>query len=94
MKTEYWENGTKVVGTYQKGRKIGVFTRYTPDGIKDLEQNYGKGGLGDWTSFYPDGTKKEEGSSRYGRPDGIRTSYDENGNVIKTETYKDGQLVQ
>ncbi len=44
--------------------------------------------------YYENGKKKVEGNAKEEKEDGLWTYWDENGNVTKTETYSNGELVE
>ena len=43
---------------------------------------------------YESGQKKKEGTYKSGKREGVWTYWDDKGNVTKTETYKNGELVK
>ena len=45
-----------------------------------------------WNKYYADGTPRLEAGWRKGKKHGTWVYYDEDGNVIKSETYKKGKL--
>ena len=46
------------------------------------------------TGWYDNGQKETGGNYKDGKEDGLWTYWDKDGNVTKTETYKDDELVK
>jgi len=58
------------------------------------EPNQDKPFTGKYVTYYENGQKKQEGNYKEGKKDGLWTSWDKNGNIIKTATYSNGELVE
>ena len=66
---------------------------YYPDGQKEAEGLFGKGGMqGKWISWYENGQKEREENYVNGLIEGGRIRWYENGQLKEYERYKDGEL--
>jgi len=94
--TGWFENGQKgFERNFRNGEEEGLWTEWYENGQKNWEGNYKNGNLeGLWTEWFKNGQKKYELHLKGGKKEGLFTTYDEEGSVIKTETYKDGELVK
>ena len=63
------------------------------NGIK-YEVNSDVGFTGKHVEYYKNGEKFFEKNYKNGKKDGLMTDWDKEGNVTKTKTYKDGELVK
>ena len=72
----------------------GKYVGYYENGQKNEETNYKDGKIeGLLISWYRNGQKEYEGNFIDGKEEGLWTWWDKEGNVTKTETYKDDELV-
>jgi antitoxin component YwqK of YwqJK toxin-antitoxin module len=87
--TVWFENGQKNRETNFKGGKgDGLVTGWYEDGQKELEGSYKGGKLeGLFITWYENGQKEFEGNFNDGKLEGLWTGCNEEGNVIKNETY-------
>ena len=46
------------------------------------------------TTYYKNGQKKSEINYKEGKKEGLWTTWDEDGNITETKTYKNGKEVQ
>ena len=93
---EYFENGQKHIEEHLRlGKRNGLMTEWHENGQKASEGNWKNGKLeGLMTEWHDNGQKASEINSKNGEiVDGVVTIWDKDGDVIKTETYKDGKLV-
>lgn len=60
------------------------------------KQGYQEDGknVGEWIEFYEDGSIKTLTQYLYGKKNGDKIWFSENGDTVKVEKYRDGQLVQ
>jgi len=103
---EYYSNGT-MVGTwksvYDNGQTEAIldFTSgkavyYNKNGVISSEGTIASGMIckGEWTGYYENGTKNYKGSyDNEGRKDGVWTWWDEKGNVVNEQVFKNGTLL-
>ena len=97
--TVYYPIEHKMVETvYNDGRQ--PYTAYYENGNKMIEGEIFQAGfaqVGHWQEWYEDGTPKREYYFNDSIPNqkvGIWKWYDENGNLIKQEKYKEGSLIE
>jgi len=76
------------ISNYKNGKLHGSFTKWWP-----MVYKKGKSKLGPTNPDWPYGLKMSEGTYNVGKPDGLYTSWYENGQKEKEYTYKDGELV-
>ena len=75
------------------GKEDGLSTMWHENGQKKFEINFKNGKKdGFLISWYENGQKKMEGNIKNEKKDGFWTYWDKEGNVTKTETYKDGEM--
>ncbi|WP_299116454.1 toxin-antitoxin system YwqK family antitoxin [uncultured Winogradskyella sp.] len=93
---EYKDNGVK----YKKAvysldnLKFKTVTKYHSNGNIILIANYDNGIVtGEFQKFYENGNSKSKGVYNKMKKEGTWKYYDENGNFIKEEFYKNGELV-
>lgn len=61
VETWFYPSGEKQhVTTYRLGKKIGVETYWSSTGKKEWEWNHRDDGTSEWTTWWPDGTKRSE----------------------------------
>ena len=93
----YWDNGQK---KHESNIKKGILHGYTitwwENGQMWEKQNWKNGkSMGVWTWWHENGKKMLEGKvSNNTERDGVWTWWDTDGNIEKTETYKNGILVE
>ncbi len=59
--TWYFANGkSRREAQYELGRKVGRETIWTEQGIKQEEWNHREDGVSEWTTYWPDGSKRSE----------------------------------
>jgi formylglycine-generating enzyme required for sulfatase activity len=59
--TWFYPTGEKQhVTTYRLGRKTGIETYWSPEGKKEWEWNHREDGTSEWTTWWPDGSKRSE----------------------------------
>ena len=97
LKTGWMSNGQKWFETNYKngkreGRSTDWFFRINQKRFEKKYKNDKRDGL--WSSWYENGQKSYEGNYKNGKREGFWTSWNKEGNVTKTETYKDGKLVK
>jgi uncharacterized protein len=81
-------------GVYKMEKKEGVWLEADPPVRVYVFQNYKNGEMTDylWTSNYPNGKLFMQGTyDKKGKKQGVFEVYDEEGNLTRTETYKDGK---
>lgn len=71
-------------GLYYTDCAVGEIIEYFPSEIIKAKGEFKSNPTDDWKGWYQKGGCKKEGTWKY---------YDEKGNLLKTETFKDGQLV-
>jgi len=93
---EWYEDGQKKKETnYKNGKQEGLKTFWNNNGQRKWEGNFKNGKKeGLFIGWYANGQKRFEGNAKYGKDDGLWTYWDEEGNLVKTKTYKDGDLVK
>ena len=100
----FYEDGLlKTEGVYKHGLKNGFFKEYDRSGNLKSIVKYIDGILQEEAAelalldrkrdYYPSGKVKVEATYRNGVPEGIRREFDEEGNVEKAFTFKNGKLV-
>jgi hypothetical protein len=73
---------------YQSGQYHGRFTSYHPNGAKSYVQHYGPDGVdGEDTGYYPSGKVSYRAFYAKGKPVGVWTWYDEQGEVTSTRMH-------
>lgn len=90
---EYYDGGKlRATGAYNKGKQVGEWIYYYPDGKVEQRGKYAKNGKyeGIWKWFYTDGSVKREESYLNGLLDGSFAEYDQDGSVIKQGEYIEG----
>jgi antitoxin component YwqK of YwqJK toxin-antitoxin module len=88
----FHDNGKLLeLGSYDQGKREGLWTSWSPDGKKLFEAAYHRGNLhGPFTRWHPGGAKAEEGTYRDGRPDGTFRLWSMAGTELGTYVMKDG----
>ncbi|MEM7161347.1 MAG: hypothetical protein AAF487_02800 [Bacteroidota bacterium] len=95
---EWYINGNrKFEGNYIKGEKSGICRWFYKDGQLQKEAVYEKDNYAGFVrEFYPDGSKKIEGEYAKGVNQGLKNGawkvWNEDGELIKNEKYKNGRL--
>jgi antitoxin component YwqK of YwqJK toxin-antitoxin module len=86
------KQGSGESGRIQDGLRVGVWSKYLPDGVTVWsEYNYVQGKLeGKNTIFFSDGTVNVEGIMKADKQDGEWIWYYENGNVETRATFRNG----
>ncbi|MHC4637035.1 MAG: SUMF1/EgtB/PvdO family nonheme iron enzyme [Planctomycetota bacterium] len=92
--TWHYENGKKQYEvTYKNGRKVGIETYWTPDGIKRWMWNHDEStGISIWTQNFSNGRKKCQSSWRGGKCEGIATRWDMTGKIVSEKKFVNGIL--
>jgi antitoxin component YwqK of YwqJK toxin-antitoxin module len=95
----FYEDGLTLMkhGRYVNGQMHGQWSFLMPDATSSwtAEYKHGEGSRnGLTTTFAGNGKKLEQGIYRQDVKEGVWTSWDDKGNVTKTETYKNGKLVK
>lgn len=88
-----WKNPS--YGEMKLGKKVGVWKAYHNKNNKLAEEGeyVDDKKVGTWVHFHNNGLKEfEEKYNVNGLLDGERITWDEQGNILSTETYKNGQL--
>jgi antitoxin component YwqK of YwqJK toxin-antitoxin module len=91
--TEWYDEGEKFMeGSYEDGKRVGLWTFYREDGRKAKAGGY-KDNLpdGTWTYWAADGSKQREENYRDGRKDGTWTTWYSNGQKQSELHFADGQ---
>jgi antitoxin component YwqK of YwqJK toxin-antitoxin module len=97
----YYKNGQ--LGTredYKNGKPHGVKEIYFENGQLERKTTWKNGNLdGLWEYYYENGQLRERGNLRsvvsgFGRWEGFLEYFDEDGNLTKTEEWKEGKLVE
>ncbi|MBT6793997.1 MAG: hypothetical protein HOA44_00755, partial [Methylococcales bacterium] len=71
------------------------WTSWYESGKKKETITYKNGELeGLWTRWYENGQKRYEGHYKNDKKDGLWTDWGKEGNIVTTETYQEGLLVQ
>ena len=92
--TWFYEDGTKQYEvTRDQGKKVGVEEYFRRDGSKSWTRDYQADGSMVWTSFWPNGAKKSESHWQGAWAQGVTTTWDADGKVLKKFTFKDGRDV-
>ena len=90
LQKDYYENGQlKITGRLNNdGLKDGVWTSYFENGQKNSESNF-KAGINNGFSmiWYPNGNVRYFGDYTNGNKSGTWTFYNEEGKVVKTESF-------
>ncbi len=100
LAVDYYENSKNVRTAleYKNGHtKLGKVRGYYESGKLQMEFSYGDiDGMedGDSRIWYENGQLKNKGQYLKGAPEGIWLYYNEKGVLIKTEEYKDGELIK
>lgn len=101
----YWENDTSMLankGEFRHGNQVGTWYYYNQDGSLQKTETKTKVGKRFKTQiYYPDGKLQKEGYAKLKKDKeylnyywyGEWKCYDEQGNLVKTEHYKKGELV-
>ncbi len=86
------EDGKLVeLGSYDGGKREGLWVTFHPDGKKSSEAAFHRGNLhGPATRWHPSGAKAEEGTYRDGRPDGTFRVWSSTGKELGSFTIRDG----
>ncbi len=98
--TEWHENRQKKYEVnWVHGEKKGLATEWHENGEKKSETNYVKRGQwceehGLWLEWHVNGQKQTEGNVVDGKQHGEWKHFDEQGELTKTETYDNGELVK
>ena len=94
----FWrESGKKAEeGSFRNGEKQGHWVVFDDAGHRSAEGEIRTSAQlsrenGKWTYFWPNGTKREEGSFREGKRDGKWTAYDAAGKVVAVNSFHDGE---
>lgn len=101
----YWDDSVTVAnkGEFRHGEQIGTWYFYNQDGsLQKIETKKFLGRKYKTQLFYPNGKLQKEGYARVAKTKeyvsyywyGNWKCYDENGNYVKTEKYKEGELVE
>ena len=89
--TWYYPDGKKKYEvTFQDGIKVGKEIFWLPNGAVKWSWDYRSDGTGVWTHYWPNGRKKIESTWRDFKAEGVAVHWDQQGNVIKRVTFKDG----
>ena len=102
----YWDDDSTVLankGEFKHGEQIGTWTYYNQDGsllLIETKRFWGK--RYKTVLYHPNGKVHKEGYARISKDKeyinyywyGNWKCYDENGNYLKTERYKEGELVE
>lgn len=94
--TFYSPNGKiNEVSNYKFGKLDGESTLYHEDGktVKQVGRHVNGLAEGKWKTYYPSGKLERETELVNDKRHGTRTYYREDGSVLKTEVYKNGQLI-
>lgn len=98
---EWYENGNeKWTGNFVEGKRKGICKKCYENGQLEREAIFEKDIIvGYVREFYPDGSKKIDGTycsqlSRRGMRDGAWKVWDEQGNLLKDETYEKGKRIK
>ena len=77
-------------------RKKGYWEEFHKDGSLASKGNYNQNGVKKdlWEYYYPNGNVSSKGNYKYGQKDGIWEFFYEDGSLEKTETWKNGELVE
>tara|TARA_Y100000590_G_C15684969_1_gene1001233 strand:- start:1458 stop:1799 length:342 start_codon:yes stop_codon:yes gene_type:complete len=105
IQTKYFSNGKKISEGYLiDGKKNYVWTYWYENGNKKMEGHWKLIYFLFWfpiwqrrhgitTMWHPNGQKKEEGNYINGKMDGLWIMWDQSGNVIRKEIFKNGKVV-
>ena len=89
--TWYYPDGKKKYEvTFQDGIKMGKEIFWLPNGAMKWSWDHRSDGTGVWTHYWPNGRKKIESTWRDFKAEGVAVHWDQQGNVIKRVTFKDG----
>lgn len=94
ISTEYFkEGGVKVERSFQDGMLQGIWKQYYDTGELEWEVTYTKESMsGSYKNYYKNGKLKIEGLCKNNLKEDIEKQYDENGGLLKSLKYKEGQL--
>jgi uncharacterized protein len=88
------DHTASVKSTYVAGKLEGNYKAYFQDGAINVEGFFqGNKRTGNWKWYTVDGNIESDVTYVNGEKDGVQKFYDESGEVIRTETYKAGELV-
>uniref|UniRef100_A0A7V4TGF0 PKD domain-containing protein n=1 Tax=Candidatus Caldatribacterium saccharofermentans TaxID=1454753 RepID=A0A7V4TGF0_9BACT len=93
--TAFYENGQKKFeGTYEHGKKEGVWVSFYDNGVVGQRGTY-RGGLreGTWTLYYRDGKKESEGPYRRDKREGKWVKWLPDGRKFAEMEYRQGEIV-
>jgi antitoxin component YwqK of YwqJK toxin-antitoxin module len=79
--------------TRENGKKIGQEKYFRPDGSPQWTRDYHSDGTMVWTSFWPNGQKKSESHWRGSYAQGETRTWDTEGKLLQTFSFKDGRNV-
>jgi uncharacterized protein len=83
-----------VVGQYENGKENGLWRWFDKDSTIIGTRQYKDGELsGLYIEYYPNGKIKEEGKLIKGLPDGLIKFYNDKGELVETQKYKAGDLI-
>ncbi len=90
---KYPNGQIQIKGEMRNNKRVGLWTAYYPNGVKQSESTYEKGILsGRTASFYKNGQVRYIGYFLGGKRDGKWDFYSEQGNHDKSEMYVKGEL--
>jgi len=78
--------------TYRNGLLDGPLIVYNADKSIHYRTVFQKG-TGLWKAFYPSGRPKIEGAYQQGKAEGTWRTYDQKGQIVKEDFYRDGEVV-
>jgi antitoxin component YwqK of YwqJK toxin-antitoxin module len=91
--TWYYENGQKQwKAHWDRGRKIGEETFWSPDGEKAWVSRHGEDGRSRWTQWWPNGEKKVESTWKNFRAQGPAIRRDPSGKVVSEVEFREGKI--
>jgi formylglycine-generating enzyme required for sulfatase activity len=92
--TWYDENGRQQYQvTRANGKKLGREEFFHPDGERQWRRDYRKDGTMIWTTYWPDGRKKSESRWQGDWAQGMTTTWDADGKVVRRLDFKDGKNI-
>jgi formylglycine-generating enzyme required for sulfatase activity len=93
--TWFYENGQKQWEViYHEGRKIGIETYWSRQGLRLWSWLHQSDGRSVWTQWWMNGQKKSESTWRDGKCEGTATQWNTSGTVVSRRQFWDGKLVK
>ena len=78
---------------YKDGLRVGHWKIWLKNGEERTQGVFDENSSGHFTEWYETGRRKMEVNFKDGEKEGLWTSWNDYGNITKTETYKNGELV-